>query len=432
MQKILFDVEKLEKKRDLKGLISALKSNDSYTRWKALIALKNIGDKSVMPRLVELLSDKNDYVRLRAVEAIASIGGEDAIDYLISALNDSSEHVRRVAVEELAKFGLRPVPKLLSLLKHSIPEIRKCVAEILDRIGWEPENVEEEIYYYIAKEDWGRVLRFGGDALEILTGFLNDKSDAVRLKIVEILGEIGDTRAILHLKKLLSDRNKFVRLKAAESLCKLTGNASYLLHILDEGDEQIKIRAIELIGESGDTTVIERLKSFLTDKNSLIRKATASALERLGWIPRSEEEMIHYLVAKEEWERLLSFSGAYRILMDLLDDEDENVRCRVVEALGRLRDPRCVDALIRKLSDESRFVRWRAAEALGMIRDKRALKSLIDALNDECEFVRWKAAEALGELGDAEAVEPLMRAMEDESEYVRWSAAEALWKIRLG
>ncbi|MBO8183283.1 MAG: HEAT repeat domain-containing protein [Archaeoglobus sp.] len=430
---ILADIEKLERKKDVKGLIKALKDGDSYTRWRAAIALKNIGDCSALPHLIELLSDNNDYVRLRAVEAIGALNGECAMNFLITALNDRNEHVRRAAIEELVKLGKKPIPELLNLLKRGNQQIRKAAAVVLDRIGWEPEDLEEEIYYHIAKEEWEVILRFGRKALNILTNFLKEKSDGLRLKVAEILGEIGEAEAIPYLKKLLNDQNKFIRLKAAESLVKLTGNATHLLQLLEEErDDQIKMKAIELIGESGDFSAIDKLKGFLRDRNSLIRRVTAYSLEKLGWFPKTEEEMLHYLVAKEEWDKVCRFGKAHEVLVQLLDDEDESIRCKVVEALGRLRDPRCVEMLIRKLSDESRFVRWRVAEALGIIRDKRALKHLIAALNDECEFVRWKAAEALGELGDPEAIEPLMKAMEDESEYVRWAAAEALWKIRVG
>jgi len=329
-------------------------------------------------------------------------------------------------------LGEKSIPKVLKLLKEGERQIRRSAAEILDKIGWEPENKEEEILYYIAKEEWERIVRFGKDAVGILIKLLKDKSDTLRLNAAEKLGEIGDARAITPLTNLLSDKNRFIRLKAAEAITKITGNATPLMKLLDDEDDQIRLKAVELIGETEDFTVVDALKKLLKDRNALIRKATAKSLEKIGWIPKTEEELLHYLIAKEEWDRVARFSEAYRVLMEFLDDEDENVRCRVVEALGRLRDPRCVDGLIKKLSDESRFVRWRAAEALGMIKDKRALKPLIKALEDECEFVRWKAAEALGELRDPEAIEALMRAMEDESEYVRWSAAEALWRIRVG
>ncbi len=425
------DIEKLERKKDVKGLIKALKSSDSYTRWRAAIALKNIGDKSVLPHLIELLSDENDYVRSRAIEAIGLLGCESAADCILRALRDESEHVRKTASELLVNINI-PISELLELLKRGESPIRKTVAEILDKKGWMPETIEDKIYYYVAKEEWEKVLRFGKDAVDILVKLLKDKSDVLRFSAAEMLGEIGDLRAITHLKRLLNDKNKFIRLKAAESIAKMTESATYLVRMLDERDNQIRLRVIELIGKTKDPNAVEKLKPLLKDRNALIRKATVEALEKIGWVPKEGEDLLHYLIAKEEWGKIAAFSDAYKILMKFLDDEDENVRCNVVETLGKLRDPRCVDGLIRKLSDESRFVRWRAAEALGMIKDRRALKPLINALEDECEFVRWKAAEALGELKDPEAIEPLMRAMEDESEYVRWSAAESLWKIRVG
>jgi hypothetical protein len=95
--------------------------------------------------------------------------------------------------------------------------------------------------------------------------------------------------------------------------------------------------------------------------------------------------------------------------------ENENspwlLRGEAAEALGELRDPLALDALVRILQrkefDLRRF-RVVAAWALGEIGDARALQPLIDCLKDEYHHIQRTAAWALGRIGDARAVKPLI------------------------
>ena len=74
-------------------------------------------------------------------------------------------------------------------------------------------------------------------------------------------------------------------------------------------------------------------------------------------------------------------------------------------------------------------VRWYAAWALGKISDPRAVEALVEALKDKGKLVRRYASEALGKIGDSRAVEALVEALEDEDKDVRRYASEALVKI---
>jgi HEAT repeat protein len=58
-----------------------------------------------------------------------------------------------------------------------------------------------------------------------------------------------------------------------------------------------------------------------------------------------------------------------------------------------------VEPLIWVLKDEDEFVRERAADALGRICDERAVWSLREAVSDDCEDVKVTAKEALVKIG---------------------------------
>ncbi|MBK5228076.1 MAG: HEAT repeat domain-containing protein, partial [Actinobacteria bacterium] len=65
--------------------------------------------------------------------------------------------------------------------------------------------------------------------------------------------------------------------------------------------------------------------------------------------------------------------------------------------------------LIKELSGRSAAQRERAIDALGAMRAPHAVDALIARLEDPDGTVRSKAAEVLGDLGDVRAVEPLKR-----------------------
>jgi HEAT repeat protein len=73
-------------------------------------------------------------------------------------------------------------------------------------------------------------------------------------------------------------------------------------------------------------------------------------------------------------------------------------------ALGRLRDPAAVPALIERFTTDERDVRKAAAYALGEIGDPRAVPALSAALSDPIHDVRYNAAIALARFGDKRAI----------------------------
>jgi HEAT repeat protein len=76
------------------------------------------------------------------------------------------------------------------------------------------------------------------------------------------------------------------------------------------------------------------------------------------------------------------------------------------DALGEIGVP-AIEALCRALNDPA--MKAKAAETIGKIKDKRATELLMRCLNDEDPYVRTVAVRALCEAGDAAVVEPLIR-----------------------
>lgn len=98
---------------------------------------------------------------------------------------------------------------------------------------------------------------------------------------------------------------------------------------------------------------------------------------------------------------MLGGDQAIRALMEAVQNEHEDliVRGRSALMLGKLKDTRAVDPLIRALGAPGFQTPLFAAEALGKLGDPRAIKPLL-ALADECnDKTRDAALEALRRLG---------------------------------
>ena len=86
-------------------------------------------------------------------------------------------------------------------------------------------------------------------------------------------------------------------------------------------------------------------------------------------------------------------------LIDLLGDEKQVVRLRVINILGGTRNTKAVEALIQMLNVDDGWVRREAVISLGVIGDMRAIDSLIPMLEDKFDYVHKEADKSLYRLG---------------------------------
>jgi HEAT repeat protein len=135
------------------------------------------------------------------------------------------------------------------------------------------------------------------------------------------------------------------------------------------------------------------------------------------------------------WENLIGIKTIGRImkkLEQLIDDLQRGTgiaRSKAAAELGKLRDKKASDFLIKALTDANGSVRSNAAFALAELGEKRAAPYLIETLKDPEEWTRKSAAKALGLLGAKEAVGPLIKLLDDASFTVRKNVIRSLGQI---
>jgi HEAT repeat protein len=119
------------------------------------------------------------------------------------------------------------------------------------------------------------------------------------------------------------------------------------------------------------------------------------------------------------------------ILIEALKDERSEVRGKVAEALGEIRDARAVDALIEAFRDKNSdlSVRRSVVWALRKIGDVRAIDTLIEALKDKSiSEVAQKAIIKIAKK-DLDVVDKLIKVLGSKNSDIREGIAEVLDEI---
>jgi len=147
--------------------------------------------------------------------------------------------------------------------------------------------------------------------------------------------------------------------------------------------------------------------------------------------------LTHKLNATDARERLTLADiyakiGAVAVphLIPYLDSAGEYMPKNAARCLSRIADTSATLALIPKLNHDLYSVRSEVATALGKIADPRAIDALIERLADESDSdVRKSCVVALGRMGHSRAVPSLLYCLGDPFFGVRQSALIALTKI---
>jgi len=147
-----------------------------------------------------LLMHNNASERGKAALKLGEIGDVRAVEPLIKALEDGDRKMLWQAAWALGEIGdARAVEPLIRVLKVQFP-------------------VDQELL----RESVLALVKIGAHAVEPLIIVLREDADVLtRSLAAQILGQIGDTRAVEPLTEALKDREEHVRKAAEEALFRL-------------------------------------------------------------------------------------------------------------------------------------------------------------------------------------------------------------------
>ena len=126
----------------VRALMRGLNDRDATVRWRASVALGEIGPPAVeaVRVLAEALEDEDETVRWEAAKALGKIGPDarDAVPALAAALGDSDEVLRTAAATALGMMGaaaMGAVPALIRSLRSTGPDDPEAAVETLVKLG---------------------------------------------------------------------------------------------------------------------------------------------------------------------------------------------------------------------------------------------------------------------------------------------------------
>jgi HEAT repeat protein len=189
----------------------------------------------------------------------------------------------------------------------------------------------------------------------------------------------------------LKDPDEIVRATAARAVLGLPPDEAvgYLIPLLNDKKEFVRREAAHALGETHSVKAVPPLVSALQgDKEAGVRGAAAFALGRI---------------------------------------KDQGATFPLIGALGG----RSSDRKRSSRSEKNEYVSRAAARALGEIRNPSAVPALVELLNDPkaSDDLRREAANALGKIGDTAAVDSLRAAQSANDPYLSRIAYEALKRI---
>lgn len=359
------NVEKLKKKKNVKGLIKALQyQKDEYGDISeigidAAKALGEIGDATAVELLIKILLEnelESDLLRW-CTEALGPIGDKRAVEPLIKILENKREEdlLLRSTVEALGRIGdkrvIEPLVKSLEYVQKE-PSDKHVVAEVLKSIGDKRaiEPLIKALKTGIVKELWiYEVLReFGDQAVDLLIKVLEDglgNKDFLE-KVARTLSRFDSERARCNntRRRIMSEIETRLRREKVESI-------KSLLQCFHEGHTIDAINACDELLEFG-SLAYQPLIDGLANSNANMREECAWVLGRLYQ------------------EGLLADSRSVPHLTELVRDTYYGVRRNVAWALGKIGKSECVPPLLILVEDnigskdEKRIVRGEAADAL--------------------------------------------------------------------
>src|SRR5664280_2141875 len=159
------DIKKMEKDKDIKGLIKLLKfTNDESVRRAAAFAIGKITDSNTME--YPNLKDENSDVKSNTEEYDSEIE-EISVEKLIDSFKDEDWNVRKNGAKALGEIGEPAVEQLINALKDKEWRVRWQAAETLGEIS----DVR---------------------AIKPLINTLNDENNGVRSNSIIALVRIGE------------------------------------------------------------------------------------------------------------------------------------------------------------------------------------------------------------------------------------------------
>jgi HEAT repeat protein len=304
--------------RAVQALIHVLETGASTLKAEAAAMLSRIKDPQAGVALVGLLRDEDEAVRkagASALEQMAGIVDSETAAALVALCHESKDERIRAVASQLVGVIPTSVTALCAMLKHSDPAAQAMAADMLEhlldprsadafidamgqpavretavRVLKKLSAVREQIddVFNALREIEGasereearmstviNLLGIGRPSVEILIEYLEDDDWLVREAAADLLGKIGDVRAVEPLMRRMEvDKDTGVKELALKSLGLIGDARPTEIYINSIPIRPLRVYAMEALAKIKDVEVLRPYKELFdrlkTDRDGLV------------------------------------------------------------------------------------------------------------------------------------------------------------------
>jgi twitching motility protein PilT len=361
-----------------------------------------------------LVTDPDASLRSRGLSLLRRFGYEEAFRALFPFLVTRNENVRRLSIEALAAHaGATFLDRLPELLGHTDPAV---VHVALDWLRRNPSDRN----------------------LSLVAEALKSPSAAVRRKAFAIIEGSASPRVVPFALKALDDEDETLRFRAVQLLTKFPDEAAIgpLLrrcHLDSTRIQEAAISALTPLLAHADIRWNEDLIPLLSDANPRVRQL-ASRILRTQDPSRVAEAFLHSYQDTFGPKRDRALEGLRELgpqyipaFLEHDQDSDDRVAALASAVAVTIRSPDVVPHCVRYLEADDWWLRDRAAHALGELRDDRGFEPLLKMLADPESNL--SAAAALGTWASPRALPGLLEAYKRGTKDLRLEILDAFVRI---
>jgi HEAT repeat protein len=418
------------------------------TRLEAASLLLNRGEPQAAAALRAFLLDAADPGARKAVaEAIALHGGDDEqyIEPLQSMLTGEQADLRAPAARALITYKDHDVFAGLLAMTLDAQADKAVRLVLIDTLQTMPDKRVVNTLVHLVEDSDETIRAAAAATLAKLTGIRSFGNNAQQWKTWWArnrdkppslwLSDLADSLA--RSKAALEEENRRLRARLAKALGNLYAatpvdqRTAMVGELLKDSMADVRLAAVGLLdrlvlnggnGEAAMTAaeVRQQIQSLMNDESPDVRAAAAQLTARLG-----DRELTATLLGR------------------LAAEQDVKVRQGLVAALGQLRDPAALDAVVQEIASGQDAVATTAAAALARIADKSDLTDEQRAAAAAALSERFRSSEkaaspaalreelvtAMGVMADPSFAAAVREALADSAATVRLAAVGAMRRL---
>jgi HEAT repeat protein len=237
-------------------LMSLLTHTDNKVRVAAIEAAAWRNLQPAAPTVIGLLKDRGWDVRTAASVALGKIGGSPAVEALVATTRDTDSGVRQAAIAALGKIGdPAAIPPLVALMVDTDSNVRISAGAALQVINpnWHQTEAAHRMIPVLREACDSGAPSICFVASNLLQQ-LGESSPQVVSTTPRVMASVGHKQRVMF---------------------------STFLELLGDAERDLRLAAVQVLGRLGDSRAIEPLNQALADPDEAVRRAAVKSLELL-------------------------------------------------------------------------------------------------------------------------------------------------------